>query len=293
MLALAALALAGCGSGEAASSPAPPAPPATIGIGGLPEPLSVTTAEPPTTYAPDDVSGSSQLHATAADSGLGSRPAPASRVPIGKLVDGNRVLVIGDSILASLADRYGGQLCDRLVPRGWAVEVDAEVGRRIDFGRQVLARREAAGWDAAVVMLGNNYDGDPAAFAAELEALLDELAPIPVVLLSVTRFRPVQDEVNYVIQAVAERHDDVRVADWAARTSDDAPAAERLLGADGLHLSDDGRVALAALISRTLGEAPAGSAGRCLRSPFTDDHGGSVTGEPGPSRRRSTPTTEP
>ena len=93
------------------------------------------------------------------------------------------MLVIGDSILASISERYGGQLCDRLVPRGWAVEVDAEVGRFIEFGRRVLDRRLDAGWDAAVVMLGNNYGGDPEAFGRELDALLDELAPMPVVLI--------------------------------------------------------------------------------------------------------------
>ena len=61
--------------------------------------------------------------------------------PVGRLVDGNRVLVIGDSILASISNRHGGQLCDRLVPRGWAVEVNAETGQHVEYGRQVLRRR--------------------------------------------------------------------------------------------------------------------------------------------------------
>ena len=51
--------------------------------------------------------------------------------------------MIGDSVLASISNRYGDELCDQLVPRGWVVEVDAEVGRRIEFGRQVLAQRRA------------------------------------------------------------------------------------------------------------------------------------------------------
>src|SRR5262245_15564757 len=50
------------------------------------------------------------------------------------LVEGTRVLMIGDSIMASTSSRYGGEMCKELVPRGWSVEVDAETGRFIDFG---------------------------------------------------------------------------------------------------------------------------------------------------------------
>ena len=54
---------------------------------------------------------------------------------------GNRVLVIGDSIMASTATRYTGYMCDELVPLGWAVEVEAEPSRFIDFGNVVLDKR--------------------------------------------------------------------------------------------------------------------------------------------------------
>ena len=86
--------------------------------------------------------------------------------------------MIGDSVLAAISNRYGNQLCTELVPRRWVVEVDAEVGRRIDFGRQVLAKRGDDDWDAAVIMLGNNYDGDadglrPRARAAARRARAD------------------------------------------------------------------------------------------------------------------------
>ena len=95
--------------------------------------------------------------------------------PVGRLVDGNRVLVIGDSILASISNRHGGQLCDRLVPRGLGGR-----GRRRDRPAHRVrpagaAPAAASGWDAAVVMLGSNYGGDPVAYGAELDRLLDEL----------------------------------------------------------------------------------------------------------------------
>ena len=80
-------------------------------------------------------------------------------------------------------------MCARLVPMGWAVEIDAESGQHIEFGRQVLRQRQAAGWDAAVIMLGNNYGGDPQAYADVLTEIVDDLAPRPVVLLTVTEFR--------------------------------------------------------------------------------------------------------
>ena len=58
---------------------------------------------------------------------------------IGVVAEGNRVLLIGDSILASTATRYGREMCDALNPLGWSVEVDAEPGRFVEFGNKVLS----------------------------------------------------------------------------------------------------------------------------------------------------------
>src|SRR6476661_7304358 len=197
LLALSALTVAGCASSDAA-----PPEPGTVAVGSLPgvigttEPSTTTTTTTPSTD-PATMPSDETLVSIA---GVGEVP------PIGRQVTGNRVIVIGDSVLASIGNRYGDQLCTDLVPRRWAVEVDAEVGRRIEFGRQVLETRGAADWDAAVVMLGNNYDGNAVGYADELEQLLDELGPIPIVLLTVTRYRPQQEEVNDAIRRVADRH---------------------------------------------------------------------------------------
>jgi lysophospholipase L1-like esterase len=278
LVAMAALVLAACGSSDAA---APPAPDTVGGIGGLPGTLvaSASTMPAPGDDGDDGDDGVVRTFADEPDSPR-SRDEPEPDVdedlPIGRFVDGNRVLVIGDSILASISDRYGNQLCDRLVPRGWAVQVDAEVSRFIEFGQRVLDRHDGEQWDAAVVMLGNNYDGDPQAFADELDELLDDLEPLPVVLINVTRFEPQQDEVNYILAMAAGEREGVRLLDWAARTADDTPGADRLLAGDGLHLSTSGQVALSAMISGELGRAPSGSFGDCLRSPFRDDSGGTL-----------------
>ena len=184
--------------------------------------------------------------------------------PVGDVVDGNRLLVIGDSIMASTAQRYGGEMCRQLVPQGWAVEVDAETGQRVEFAREVLDARLRAGWDAVAIMLGNNYDHDPQAYAKVLDEVLDEIGDRPVLLYTVTHFRDEQAEVNYVISSVAREHDNVRIVDWAGHTED----APELLGGDGLHLSDAGRQELVALTAYALGRAPAGQPRRVPAHPL-------------------------
>ena len=174
--------------------------------------------------------------------------------------------------MASTTQRYGGAMCSRLVPMGWAVEIDAESGQHIEFGREVLGERQAAGWDAAVIMLGNNYGGDPQAYADVLTEIVDDLAPRPVVLLTVTEFREDRAEVNFVVRTMAAQRDNVRVVEWAERTRDGRDGG--LVSGDGLHLTDAGREELVTMISGALGRAPAGSEGECLPTGFTDDSAG-------------------
>jgi hypothetical protein len=272
LITLSALVVAGCASSDAA----PPAP-GTVAVGSLPGVIG-TAAPSSTSPASTDPAAPRTTETAASMPDLGD-----PFTPIGRQVTGNRAIVIGDSILASISNRYGDQLCTDLVPRRWAVEVDAEVSRRIEFGRQVLQSRGDANWDAAVVMLGNNYDGDEVAYAAELEQLLDELGPIPIVLLTVTRYRPQQDEVNEAIRRAADGHPNVRVVDWAARTA--AKDGRKLLAGDRLHLSDEGQVALAGMIAEQFGRAPQGLRGACLRSTFNDDSRGSVAGNSSSKKR--------
>ena len=199
----------------------------------------------------------------------------AGGAPLRDLVDGKRVLMIGDSIMASTSRRYGGEMCEELVPRGWEVEIDAETGRFVDFGDRVLDARLDAEWDVAVVMLGNNYGADKGVFEEYLTEIVDRLAPRPTVLLTVTEFRPDRAEVNEVIYDIAAENENVRVVDWASETADD-PA---LVGGDGLHLSDLGRARYADLVGRELGRAPGFGEGDCLGSDFTDDS--AITPQPG------------
>jgi hypothetical protein len=215
--------------------------------------------------------------------------------PVGQRATGNRILMIGDSVLAGASSRYSNDMCKSVVPLGWQVELDAEVGRFIDFGDRVLDRRLSAGWDAAVIFLGNNYGDNQPVFASMLQEQVDRLSPRPVVLVTVTEFKDTRAEVNAAIKLIAFNHPNVSVVDWATLSGEDPS----LLSGDGLHPTPAGRQALATSIAAALGEAPA-QPGKCLTTTFRDDSAGSVvTGTTGPvkppvtTRRTTNPAPRP
>jgi lysophospholipase L1-like esterase len=192
---------------------------------------------------------------------------------IGEVAPGNRVLIIGDSIIASTSSRYGRQMCDELVPLGWQVAVEAEPSRFVDFGNRVLDRMldddptPETDWHAAVVFLGSNYRGDPFAYAVELEEILDRLAPRPTVLFTVTEYRSNYAAVNDVIRGFAEDYDNVTLLDWQQIAEEPG-----VLSGDRLHPTDLGREVLAQAVAGALGPVSIGD-GECLRSEFSDDSG--------------------
>jgi hypothetical protein len=192
------------------------------------------------------------------------------------LVDGNRVIMVGDSVMASTSSRYGGEMCDSVVEEGWDVEVDAETGRFIDFGGKVLDQRLQDDFDVAVIMLGNNYGADPGVYEDYLRDIVEQLEPRPIVLSTVSVFQANRVEVNDVIYEIARDFDNIRVLDWAGETADNPV----LTGGDGLHLTDLGRARFADMVAEELGDAPGFGEGQCLRSSFTDDSAG--TGNTGP-----------
>jgi hypothetical protein len=189
---------------------------------------------------------------------------------IGGAVEGNRVLMIGDSILASTSSRYGNHMCEVVVPLGWKAAVEAEPSRFIDFGNRVLDKAlpedvdPEDDWDAAVIFLGSNYGGDAQKYEAELVRILDRLEPRPVVLLTVTEYRPNYVEVNEVITRLGAERDNITVLDWAAIS--ESPG---VLSSDRLHPTDTGRRVLAESVGAALG--PVEGEGECLRSTFRDD----------------------
>lgn len=299
--------LAACGSAQAAPQRSEVTPSTLGGVGVLPkEVTSAPTTARPTTSAASTTTATTVAVTTGttvvevATSSAEPPPSAAAvaslkvTTPAGERAAGNRILLIGDSVLASTSSRYSNDTCKALVPLGWKVEVDAEVGRFIDFGDRVLDRRLSAGWDAAVIFLGSNYGDNQPVFASMLEEQVDRLSPRPVVLVTVTEFKPSRAEVNAAIRMITFNHPNVSVVDWATISEDDG-----LLGGDGLHLTPQGRQALAMHIAAAVGEAPTGTGtGQCMSSSFRDDSAGSVdTGTTAPVRpnttRRATATTKP
>lgn len=184
---------------------------------------------------------------------------------------GNRLLVIGDSILAGTASRYGGSMCSALVPLGWRVAVEAEPSRPIGFGREVLRKRIYEGWDAAVVFLGTNYGGIAERYAADLARIVESLAPRPTLLVTATVHKPNIQEVNTEIRLSASRNPSVSVLDWST-----ASVQNGLLNDDGVHPNARGQAVLVASVAAAVGRAPGTGGGACLSSLFTDDS--AVTG---------------
>jgi hypothetical protein len=190
---------------------------------------------------------------------------------IGEQILGNRILVIGDSIMASTATRYTGYMCDELVPLGWSVAVEAEPSRFIDFGNRVLDRRlnpdrgDDFDWDAAVVHLGSNYGDNQERFEAELRLILTRLAPRPTLLFTVTEYEPSYAQANESIRKLAAEFENVTLLDW-----EQVSKYPGVLSGDGLHPTDDGRHVLVDMVAEALGPATLGE-GECLKSQLTDD----------------------
>lgn len=185
---------------------------------------------------------------------------------IGEVSPGPRLLMIGDSILAALSRRYGNLACDTLVPMGWRVSVEAERGRFIDLGVRVVDKKLPQGFDAAVVFLGTNYGRDQAVYERYLDQILDGLAPRPVIIFTVTEYKPHLAEVNEVVEREAAARDNLWLVDWRTISED-----ETLLWRDGIHPVDAGNRVIMDEIVRILGDAPGDEPGKCLPSEFTDD----------------------
>ena len=184
---------------------------------------------------------------------------------LGSVATGNRLLIIGDSIVASISKRYGNEACGLMVPQGWKVALEAEAGQFAEFGSKVLDRRWSEGWDAVVLELGTNYDGNKTRYRTAMEKILARISPTPVLLLNTTEFRSKQGQVNEIIEELVAANDNATLLDWRTIS-----ATRSVRANDGIHPSDDGRVVLATAIARAVGVAPV-TPGDCMKAYFQDD----------------------
>jgi hypothetical protein len=201
------------------------------------------------------------------DSANQSSVPPGSRpITVGELSSGPRLLMIGDSIFAGVSRRYSNMACERLVPLGWQVAVEAERGRFIDLGLRIVKQKLPQGFDAAVLFLGTNYGKKQDVYQEYLDKILDQLAPRPVIILTATEYKPFMREVNAVIEEEVRTRDNLWLVDW--REISKTPG---VLWKDGIHPVDEGNALLMDSIIEALGSAPGDVPGECLKVEFKDD----------------------
>ncbi len=259
------LPLVACSTDPEPTAVAPDVP-ATVAIGELPEPLTPIgglaapttappTTAPPTTLAPPEITDS-----------------------VGDVAAGNRLLLIGDTAMATLTTRQDGVGCETFADFGWQTQIEAERGRFLSFASDVLdtvAVDTGEGWDAVGLMFGHHVDTGPDEFRSALDDLIDRLGPIPVVLYTVAPVTLDGDlsaeavALNGEIRAIADERPNVELVDWSQTIQDEQDV--ELLD-DGFVPTTAGMERLVVLTAGVLGDAPASLAGGgCLESVFTDD----------------------
>jgi hypothetical protein len=263
--------IAACGDDDVSTLPSIVDVPETVAMGVLPEQLSdaptLPAPPPPPTTAPEVSTSSTPASAN---------PEGPIEGPIGELVDGNRILLVGDSILASAAPRNGGQLCDALVLFGWAAEIDAVSDRGIDFAAGVLDARltddedQEDDWDVVALAFGSDVDGDDAdavaEFGTELGELVERVAPRPVLLYTLVDESEDRAAVNDVIRAQPPSHPNVLVIEFADAGDDGVPVVTD----SGRALTDDGMKRFSIRTAAAVGDAPGDGDGACLPSEYED-----------------------
>jgi hypothetical protein len=218
----------------------------------------------------------------------------------------NRVFVVGDSVIQAATHHIATDLPD------WSLIADTRVSRFTGEGLTIVEERRDEIGDIAVVGLGNNYNGDKEQFAVEVTEMLSLLEGVDhIIWLTVGEFDEDREDVNDVLEFHANADDRLLLADWNSWWA----AEPGFTGADELHLTEDGALAMAALVAQSVSavtaaanEVPApdpaepsirnySASGRLLgdstdRSSRRDtSRSGRSTGSTNSSRRSSTPTT--
>ena len=265
------VALVACGDDDVTTAPTLLDVPETVAMGVLPQLASDSGTLPPPPPPPTTEPASTTTTAP-------PEPEGPLEAPLGEHVDGNRILLVGDSILASAAPRNGGQLCDALELFGWQVEIDAlsDTDSDIGFAAEVLDTRmtpedeEPDEWDIVGLSFGSDVDGSDAdavtEFGNQLGELVDRVAPRPVFVYTLVDDRDGRAAVNDVIRALPETHPNVLVIEFADAGDDGVDA----VNAAGRQLTDDGMKRFSIRSAAAIGEAPGDEEGACLPSQYQD-----------------------
>jgi lysophospholipase L1-like esterase len=196
----------------------------------------------------------------------------------------NRVFLVGDSVLASLAPPVSNRAQTVIAAAGFQVTIDAQVCRRStttgctppssaanpartppDSALSVIEANPSMIGGVVVVMIGHN-DNKATGFAAKVDTLLDALGPTTqVVWLTMNEVDSSYVTGNRTLRAAAAARTNVSILDWAAAVKDQP----RWTLSDGIHLTNSGADGIAALIRNRLLEMPTprGSCGVATNPP--------------------------
>jgi hypothetical protein len=249
--------LVACGGDDTATSTLPRVS-ETVPLGELPEPPTETTpvVVPATIAPPTTVPEPEVVPITA---------------PLGDEVDGNRVLLIGDTAMMSLTPRHDGIACDVLTDVGWELGIEAELGRYVGFAERVidtLFLDAGDDWDIVGLMFGHHLDTTPDEFGAALDTQLDVLGDVPVLLYTRSEVDDDSAALNEIIRARADERPNVLIVDWGEAVADERDLT--LVDDDGLP-TPDGMERIVLLTAAALGEPPVSGEGECIDPLFTDD----------------------
>jgi hypothetical protein len=172
--------------------------------------------------------------------GLITGPGGINAASSRKVVD-NHLVLVGDSVLQAAAP-----LIPDVLPE-WSIVADTRVGRFLPEATKVLQRRAADLGEVVVLNLGNNYNGDPVAFSAEVEEAMAELRQVDhVIWINAGVFEEEQREVNSVLRAALRRHRNLVLVDWNTIWDEHQRS---YTGADDLHLTPKGAEAYASMVA--------------------------------------------
>ncbi len=177
--------------------------------------------------------------AFAALGALASAPPAAAQ----ELGTDRRLFVIGDSVMVGAQETLV-----RGLP-SWQATVVADVGLSLLGSASIVRERRGEIGEIAVVELGANDGIDPAVFRQRVDAMMDALGGVPLVLwVEQPAFETGRAALDDVLAAAAAAHPTMRVIDWSAQVS----ARPDYVGPDGLHLSPAGAQALTGAIGAEL-----------------------------------------
>jgi hypothetical protein len=144
------------------------------------------------------------------------------------------IWAVGDSLMVAATDT--------LRTESPGIIIDAEVGRRMDQGIDVLdAMLETGSPDVLIIALGTNNG----VVSEQIDAVMDLAADVDkVVFVNVSVPRPWENDTNTAIGSAPGDYPSATLVDWKSASSDN----DALFRSDGIHLTQQGTELWVALI---------------------------------------------